>query len=152
MTQVLLMCVGWPTQDKILLANWESDEEAYYLRPDRCCRGSESQRLPPWLPSSHAHDGYVEATSVLAIHLLSVHLLQKKIVLLHESVNDYNAAGQPAMHNASDSNNFMSSPTEELASSVQGASTRWERGQVLDVGAQITPQTRVRILRAGCAR
>ncbi|KAA8583056.1 hypothetical protein FQN60_015602 [Etheostoma spectabile] len=41
---------------------------------------------------------------------------------------------------------------EELASSVQGASTRWERGQVLDIGAQITTQTRVRILRAGCAR
>ncbi|XP_037607325.1 ribosomal oxygenase 1 [Sebastes umbrosus] len=41
---------------------------------------------------------------------------------------------------------------EELASSVQGASARWERGQVMDAGAQITTQTRVRVLRAGCAR
>uniref|UniRef100_A0A8C3AEH6 Bifunctional lysine-specific demethylase and histidyl-hydroxylase n=1 Tax=Cyclopterus lumpus TaxID=8103 RepID=A0A8C3AEH6_CYCLU len=41
---------------------------------------------------------------------------------------------------------------EELSSSVQGASARWERGQVMDVGAQITTQTRVRVLRAGCAR
>ncbi|XP_026173767.1 ribosomal oxygenase 1 [Mastacembelus armatus] len=42
--------------------------------------------------------------------------------------------------------------SEELASTVQGAPTRWERGQVKDVGAQINTQTRVRILRAGCAR
>nr|XP_029131874.1 ribosomal oxygenase 1 isoform X2 [Labrus bergylta] len=41
---------------------------------------------------------------------------------------------------------------EELASSVQGAPARWERGQVVDVGKQITTQTRVRLLRAGCAR
>ncbi|TNN44569.1 Bifunctional lysine-specific demethylase and histidyl-hydroxylase NO66 [Liparis tanakae] len=41
---------------------------------------------------------------------------------------------------------------EELSSSVQGASARWEGGQVIDVGAQITTQTRVRVLRAGCAR
>ncbi|XP_054474739.1 ribosomal oxygenase 1 [Anoplopoma fimbria] len=41
---------------------------------------------------------------------------------------------------------------EELASSVQGASARWECGQVMDVGSQITTQTRVRVLRAGCAR
>ncbi|XP_068564304.1 ribosomal oxygenase 1 [Cebidichthys violaceus] len=41
---------------------------------------------------------------------------------------------------------------EELSSSVQGASARWECGQVMDVGAQITTQTRVRLLRAGCAR
>uniref|UniRef100_UPI0037E8B871 ribosomal oxygenase 1 n=1 Tax=Semicossyphus pulcher TaxID=241346 RepID=UPI0037E8B871 len=41
---------------------------------------------------------------------------------------------------------------DELASSVQGAPARWERGQVMDVGAQITSQTRVRVLRAGCAR
>ncbi|CAJ1077113.1 ribosomal oxygenase 1 [Xyrichtys novacula] len=41
---------------------------------------------------------------------------------------------------------------EELASSVQGAPVRWERGQVTDVCAQITEQTRVRLLRAGCAR
>ncbi|KAF7668571.1 hypothetical protein LDENG_00003980 [Lucifuga dentata] len=41
---------------------------------------------------------------------------------------------------------------EELASSVQGAPARWERGQVRDVGAHITNQTRVRVLRAGCAR
>ncbi|XP_040920422.1 ribosomal oxygenase 1 isoform X2 [Toxotes jaculatrix] len=41
---------------------------------------------------------------------------------------------------------------EELASSVQGAPARWECGQVIDVGARISTQTRVRILRAGCAR
>nr|XP_046229287.1 ribosomal oxygenase 1 [Scatophagus argus] len=41
---------------------------------------------------------------------------------------------------------------EELGSSVRGARTRWERGQVKDVGAHITAQTRVRVLRAGCAR
>ncbi|XP_049445901.1 ribosomal oxygenase 1 [Epinephelus fuscoguttatus] len=41
---------------------------------------------------------------------------------------------------------------EELASSVQGVSTRWEGGQLIDGGAQITTQTRVRLLRAGCAR
>ncbi|KAM6992016.1 ribosomal oxygenase 1 [Tautogolabrus adspersus] len=41
---------------------------------------------------------------------------------------------------------------EELASSVQGAPARWERGQVMDAGTQITTQTRVRVLRAGCAR
>lgn len=41
---------------------------------------------------------------------------------------------------------------EELASSVKGAPARWERGRVMDVGAHITTQTRVRVLRAGCAR
>ena len=49
-------------------------------------------------------------------------------------------------------NCFMSSLAEELSSSVKGARTRWERGQVMDVGAHITTQTRVRVLRAGCAR
>uniref|UniRef100_A0A665WPH5 Bifunctional lysine-specific demethylase and histidyl-hydroxylase n=1 Tax=Echeneis naucrates TaxID=173247 RepID=A0A665WPH5_ECHNA len=41
---------------------------------------------------------------------------------------------------------------EELASSVKGAPVRWERGRVMDVGGCITPQTQVRLLRAGCAR
>lgn len=41
---------------------------------------------------------------------------------------------------------------DELASSVKGAPTRWERGQVVDAGTNITSQTRVRVLRAGCAR
>ncbi|XP_038582608.1 ribosomal oxygenase 1 [Micropterus salmoides] len=41
---------------------------------------------------------------------------------------------------------------EELATSVKGAPARWECGQVMDVGAHITTQTRVRVLRAGCAR
>lgn len=41
---------------------------------------------------------------------------------------------------------------EELVSSVQGAPARWECGQVMDAGAQITTETRVRVLRAGCAR
>ncbi|KAF3703005.1 Ribosomal oxygenase 1 Bifunctional lysine-specific demethylase and histidyl-hydroxylase NO66 [Channa argus] len=41
---------------------------------------------------------------------------------------------------------------EEMASSVQGAPTRWEHGQVMDVGAQINSKTQVRVLRAGCAR
>lgn len=49
-------------------------------------------------------------------------------------------------------NYFMPSPTEESASSVKGAPVRWERGQVVGVGAHITTQTRVRVLRAGCAR
>lgn len=47
---------------------------------------------------------------------------------------------------------FMPFSTEELASSVQGAPARWERGQVLDVGPHIDTETRVRVLRAGCAR
>lgn len=47
---------------------------------------------------------------------------------------------------------LMPSPSEELASSVKGARTRWEHGQVIDVGAHITTHTRVRVLRAGCAR
>lgn len=41
---------------------------------------------------------------------------------------------------------------EELASSVQGAPARWENGEVLDAGAHINSQTRVRLLRSGCAR
>ncbi|XP_022622450.1 ribosomal oxygenase 1 isoform X1 [Seriola dumerili] len=41
---------------------------------------------------------------------------------------------------------------DELASSVQGAPARWERGRVMDVGACITTQTQIRVLRAGCAR
>ncbi|XP_070705504.1 ribosomal oxygenase 1 [Pempheris klunzingeri] len=41
---------------------------------------------------------------------------------------------------------------EELASSVRGAPARWERGQVMDAGAHISAQTKVRVLRAGCAR
>ncbi|KAG8011429.1 Ribosomal oxygenase 1 [Nibea albiflora] len=45
----------------------------------------------------------------------------------------------------------MLSPVES-ASSVKGAPVRWERGQVIGVGAHITAQTRVRVLRAGCAR
>ncbi|XP_068198909.1 ribosomal oxygenase 1 isoform X2 [Antennarius striatus] len=42
--------------------------------------------------------------------------------------------------------------SEELASSVKGAPTRWEQGRATDVGSQITTQTRVRLLRAGFAR
>lgn len=40
----------------------------------------------------------------------------------------------------------------ELASSVQGASARWHRGEAVDVGSPITAQSKVRLLRAGCAR
>lgn len=47
---------------------------------------------------------------------------------------------------------LMPSPSEESASSVKGAPVRWERGQVIGVGAHITTQTKVRVLRAGCAR
>uniref|UniRef100_A0A667ZPQ2 Bifunctional lysine-specific demethylase and histidyl-hydroxylase n=1 Tax=Myripristis murdjan TaxID=586833 RepID=A0A667ZPQ2_9TELE len=36
---------------------------------------------------------------------------------------------------------------EELASSVQGAPARWENGEVLNAGARISSQTRVRLLR-----
>ncbi|KAM3602300.1 uncharacterized protein V6R79_001594 [Siganus canaliculatus] len=41
---------------------------------------------------------------------------------------------------------------DELDSSVKGAPTRWERGRVMDVGANISTETRIRLLRAGCAR
>ncbi|KAM4600764.1 ribosomal oxygenase 1 isoform 1-T1 [Polymixia lowei] len=41
---------------------------------------------------------------------------------------------------------------EEVATSVQGAPTRWEDGQVLNVGEHINSETRVRLMRAGCAR
>ncbi|XP_041831983.1 ribosomal oxygenase 1 isoform X2 [Melanotaenia boesemani] len=41
---------------------------------------------------------------------------------------------------------------DELMSSVQGAPARWEGGTIKDVGAHITTQTQIRILRAGCAR
>lgn len=46
----------------------------------------------------------------------------------------------------------MASPTDELATSVQGASVSWEGGRVVHRGAQINSKTRVRLLRAGCAR
>ncbi|XP_077409243.1 ribosomal oxygenase 1 isoform X2 [Vanacampus margaritifer] len=41
---------------------------------------------------------------------------------------------------------------EEAAGSVHGAPARWEDGSVRDAGACITSQTRVGLLRAGCAR
>uniref|UniRef100_A0A8C4ZB05 Bifunctional lysine-specific demethylase and histidyl-hydroxylase n=1 Tax=Gadus morhua TaxID=8049 RepID=A0A8C4ZB05_GADMO len=41
---------------------------------------------------------------------------------------------------------------EEQASSVQGSSTRWGNGRPLNVGANINSQTRVQLIRAGCAR
>ncbi|KAM9779034.1 ribosomal oxygenase 1 [Syngnathus typhle] len=41
---------------------------------------------------------------------------------------------------------------EEAARSVHKAPARWEDGSVKDVGASITSQTRVGLLRAGCAR
>ncbi|XP_060947430.1 ribosomal oxygenase 1 isoform X3 [Limanda limanda] len=41
---------------------------------------------------------------------------------------------------------------EELVTSVQGASVTWECGQVVNVGSRIDLQTRVRVLRAECAR
>ncbi|XP_049612676.1 ribosomal oxygenase 1 isoform X1 [Syngnathus scovelli] len=41
---------------------------------------------------------------------------------------------------------------EEAAGSVHEAPARWEDGSVKDVGAYITSQTRVGLLRAGCAR
>lgn len=40
----------------------------------------------------------------------------------------------------------------ELSSSVQGAPARWHRGQTVDVGSPITAQSKVRLIRAGCAR
>lgn len=42
--------------------------------------------------------------------------------------------------------------TEEVASSVKGAHAVWENGKVLDLGARITTESRIRLLRAGCAR
>ncbi|KAM4712579.1 ribosomal oxygenase 1 isoform 2-T2 [Anableps anableps] len=41
---------------------------------------------------------------------------------------------------------------DELATSVQGALTRWEDGNAKDVGVNITTQTCIKLLRAGCAR
>ncbi|CAL8317754.1 unnamed protein product [Merluccius merluccius] len=41
---------------------------------------------------------------------------------------------------------------EEQASSVQGASTRWGNGRPLNVAARICSQTRVQLIRSGCAR
>lgn len=40
----------------------------------------------------------------------------------------------------------------ELASSVKGARTRWECDQVMDESLHINTRTRIRLLRAGCAR
>lgn len=47
---------------------------------------------------------------------------------------------------------FQPSFAAELASSVKGARTRWECDQVVDESLDINTQTRVRLLRAGCAR
>ncbi|XP_047244298.1 ribosomal oxygenase 1 isoform X1 [Girardinichthys multiradiatus] len=41
---------------------------------------------------------------------------------------------------------------DELATSVQGAPSRWADSEVKDVGVHITTQTQIRMLRAGCAR
>ncbi|KAJ0061186.1 hypothetical protein NL108_010482, partial [Boleophthalmus pectinirostris] len=41
---------------------------------------------------------------------------------------------------------------DELSSTVQGAPARWHRGQTKDVGSPITTQTKIRLVRAGCAR
>ncbi|KAK7907651.1 hypothetical protein WMY93_016263 [Mugilogobius chulae] len=40
----------------------------------------------------------------------------------------------------------------ELGSSVQGAPARWHRGRTVDVGSFITAQTKIRLVRASCAR
>lgn len=153
-------CVGRPTQDKILLTNWNPDEEANKLCSSWCCCGSESQGLPPWLPTSHADSRYVVNTLVCNHTIFSS--LTLKVQLEPE-----NSEAQKCeciqitqdvlwMGDASCvmilTHIFMPSSTEELASSVQGAPARWERGQVMDVGAHIDTETRVRVLRAGCAR
>uniref|UniRef100_A0A3B3X598 Bifunctional lysine-specific demethylase and histidyl-hydroxylase n=1 Tax=Poecilia mexicana TaxID=48701 RepID=A0A3B3X598_9TELE len=41
---------------------------------------------------------------------------------------------------------------DELATSVQGAPARWENGKVKNVGVHITTQTKIKLLRGGCAR
>ncbi|KAM8846240.1 ribosomal oxygenase 1 [Synchiropus picturatus] len=41
---------------------------------------------------------------------------------------------------------------DEVSSSVHGAAVRWEGGTVKDFGSNITSKTKVRLLRAGCAR
>lgn len=46
----------------------------------------------------------------------------------------------------------LAPPVEEAAGSVHGAPARWEEGRVRNAGAYITSQTRVGLLRAGCAR
>lgn len=48
--------IGWSKKAKILITNRDFDEEASSLLPGWCCCGSESQRLPPRLSSSQAHD------------------------------------------------------------------------------------------------
>lgn len=47
--------IGRPKEEKILFTYWDFDEEANNLLSSWCCCGSESQRLPPRLSSSHAH-------------------------------------------------------------------------------------------------
>ncbi|KAJ8009306.1 hypothetical protein DPEC_G00087520 [Dallia pectoralis] len=41
---------------------------------------------------------------------------------------------------------------EELTGSVQGAPSRWENGEAVDVGGFIKSQTRIRLIRSGIAR
>lgn len=47
---------------------------------------------------------------------------------------------------------FFQTSAAELASSVKGARTRWECDRVMDDSSDISTRTRIRLLRAGCAR
>lgn len=153
-------CVGWPTQDKILLTNWKPDEEANKLCPGRCCCGSESQGLPPWLPASYADSRYVLNTSVCNHPIFSSLDFKVQPESENSKAQTCKCIQIPQdvlwLGDASCvvllTHIFIPSSTEELASSVQGAPARWESGQIMDVGAHINPETRVRLLRAGCAR
>lgn len=121
--------IGWPKEDKILLTNWVFDEEANNLLSCWCCRGWESQRLPPWLSSSHANTWCVRCTSLTEYTL--------------------NWIGRNGLWTVGV---FFPSSAAELASSVKGARTRWECNQTTDECLDINTKTCIRLLRAGCAR
>ncbi|XP_062324450.1 ribosomal oxygenase 1 [Osmerus eperlanus] len=61
------------------------------------------------------------------------------------------AVDQKAIHFFHDCLPPMLTP-EEHETSVHGAPTRWQDGEAKDVGRHIRSQTRVRLIRAGCAR
>lgn len=121
------MCVraGRQTQGKVPLTNRDPDKEAARVRSRWCCSGSESQRFPLRLPPSHAYSRFTMNTALCSYLAFSLFLFKS-------------LKGFPS--------------TEEVASSVKGAHAVWENGKVLDLGARITTESRIRLLRAGCAR
>lgn len=128
----LCVCVrvraGRQTQGKVPLTNRDPDKEAARVRSRWRCGGSESQRFPLRLPPSSAHSRFTMNTLCRVTWLLVY----------------FYSGGEKV------SQRFPS--TEEVASSVKGAHALWENGKVLDLGARITTESRIRLLRAGCAR